>query len=278
MDQAYRVERLSESETRYRRVFENTLDCIHEIDLNGDITSMNRAGLGMLGLENEHDVVGRKYLDIVCGVDKQQLEVHLQQAFTGKDSIFEFNGEGPRGELTFSSSLLPITGADGQVEKVLGITRDITEYREAQKKHEESEEKFSKSFHGHSTAMQIIDLVSGERIEINDSYCRLTGYSHDELMQTNVFDSDVWKDKATLKDCMHQLRTNGDVTDVPMQVENKAGEQRIWLGNAALLDFKDKKLAIISVLDITEQKRVESALRKSEQRLNLVLNTLPRGC
>ena len=277
MDQATRVERLSESEIRYRLVFENTFDCIHEIDLNGEITSMNRAGLGMLGLEDQRDVVGKKYLDIVCGFDKQNLEAHLQQAYTGKKSICEFNGEGPRGELTFSSSLLPITGADGQVEKVLGITRDITEYREAQKKHEESEEKFSKSFHGHSTAMQIIDLVNGERIEINDSYCRLTGYSHDELMQTNIFDSDVWKDMATLKDCMHQLRTIGHVTDVPMQVENKAGEHRTWLGNAALLDFKDKKLAIISVLDITEQKRVESALRKSEQRLNLVLNTLPEG-
>ncbi len=95
MDQAYRVERLSESETRYRRIFENTSDCIHEIDLNGDITSMNRAGLGMLGFENERDVIGRKYLDIVCGGDKQRLSGHLQQAYTGKDSIFEFNGDGP---------------------------------------------------------------------------------------------------------------------------------------------------------------------------------------
>jgi two-component system sensor histidine kinase/response regulator len=284
VDQAYREEGVIKRQTRYRRLFENTGDGIHEIDLRGEITSMNRAGLGMFGLEIERDAIGRKFLDIFCGSDKQLLAEHLQQAYSGKDSILEFNGEDARGRLTFKSTLLPLTGASGQVEQILGITRDITEYRQAQKRRKESEEKFSKSFHGNSTAMQIIDLESGQRVEINDSYCRLAGYSHDEFMQTNAFDSDVWKDKATREAYMEKLLTDGRISDVPMQVKNKAGEQNSWLGNMALLDFEDRKLAIISVLDVTEQKREEDAfrksedaLRKSEERLSLVLNTLPDG-
>lgn len=388
MDQAYREESVSKGESRYCRLFENTSDCIHEIDLKGEITNMNRAGLGMLGLEHERDVIGRKFLDIVCGGDRQMLSDHLQQAYSGKDSILEFNGNGAQGQFTFSSTLLPITDALGQVEKILGITRDITEYRQALKKRMESEErlnlvlntlpvgvqesdldgvitfaneadhrilgykdgelighhiwdfktsekskqqliawhaelltgqpvpetiitdnftkdgrivtleinwsyrrnsagevtgfvtvisdisqriqtqevlnqseeKFAKAFHFHPMAMQILNLETGERLEINKQCLAIYDVENIDELNSNIFKQNRWVESNQQSESVSQLLRDGSLHDYPVEFFSKNGEVKHLVSNAAMLDIPGGKFAIISYADITEKKRLAREL------------------
>ena len=46
-----------QSEEEYRLLVENCPVCIHQIDLSGRLMSMNRAGLTMLGLDDESEIV-----------------------------------------------------------------------------------------------------------------------------------------------------------------------------------------------------------------------------
>jgi PAS domain-containing protein len=52
---------LKVSEYCYRTLVESAPFCIHEIDLNGDIISMNQSGLDMLGLKKTSEVCGTGY-------------------------------------------------------------------------------------------------------------------------------------------------------------------------------------------------------------------------
>jgi PAS domain S-box-containing protein len=71
-----RVERkLLNSEHRFRVLVETAPVCIHEIDLEGRISSMNPAGLAMLGVEHERDVCGMRYLDAMCRLDYENFDL-----------------------------------------------------------------------------------------------------------------------------------------------------------------------------------------------------------
>ena len=120
---------LHESEERFRRVVENAPVCIHTIDLNGCITSMNRSGLRMLGVEKEAQVCGMAMLTSVCDDDRPRIHKHTQDALQGKPSQFEFTTVNGR---IFYSNFIPVSAPAGQVQYLLGVTEDVTDRREAE--------------------------------------------------------------------------------------------------------------------------------------------------
>lgn len=116
---------LRESESRHRLLVENSPVCIHEIDMEGRITSMNRAGLCMLGVEDESAVRGYLYLDAVSAADRERIGKLLTKAYAGEASHFKFKSSGLRAQI-FKSCFVPIRNAEGGIEKLMGITEDIT--------------------------------------------------------------------------------------------------------------------------------------------------------
>lgn len=119
------------SEKRHRLLIENAPVSIHEIDLQGRVTSMNRAGLLMLGASEEMEVQGSCYLDAVNPADRERIENLFARAFAGKTSHFEFSGSGPDGKI-YKSCFVPIKNKNGAIEKLMGITEDISERKKAE--------------------------------------------------------------------------------------------------------------------------------------------------
>ena len=78
------------SEQRYRSLIEHAPFCLHEIDLDGRIMSMNPAGQKMIGIENEAQIIGRSYLDLVEENDRERVERYFAQACQGKLVNFDF--------------------------------------------------------------------------------------------------------------------------------------------------------------------------------------------
>lgn len=124
---------LREGENRYRLLVESSPFCIHEIDLEGRLQSMNRAGLNMLGLDDAGKIRGMPYLGAVSRQDAGRVGALLQDAIiNGISSHFEFAAAGKK-PLYFKSCFIPIKGANGKVLKLMGITEDITERRQFEK-------------------------------------------------------------------------------------------------------------------------------------------------
>jgi PAS domain S-box-containing protein len=122
---------LRESENRYRSLIQSSPVCIHEIDMAGKITSMNKAGLGMMGMKEECEVQGFLYLDAVCDADRERIGDLLTRAYAGETSYFEFKASGTKGQI-FKSCFAPIRDEEGVVEKLMGVTEDITEGKRAE--------------------------------------------------------------------------------------------------------------------------------------------------
>jgi diguanylate cyclase (GGDEF)-like protein/PAS domain S-box-containing protein len=172
-------EALAQSESRYRMLVENAPFCIHEIDLQGRLQSMNHAGLDMLGLDNENKVCGIPYLNSVSEQDHSHIKSLLEAAFNGIPSHFEFAsaGESP---LYFKSCFIPIKDANGSVIKLMGITEDVTK-----RKLTEENLRITASVFDISKEAIVITDASNTIIDVNPAFTTITGYSRDEVLGKN---------------------------------------------------------------------------------------------
>lgn len=122
-------EALAASEARHRSLVEAAPLCVHEIDLHGRITTMNKAGLQMMGVPGVCDIQGMRYLDAVQEPDQARIGDLLNKAYLGQTSFFEFVATGPVAR-TYRSCFAPIKNGQGSVIHLMGITEDITDRRQ----------------------------------------------------------------------------------------------------------------------------------------------------
>ena len=170
---------LRESENHNRLLVENSPMCIHEIDMEGKITSMNRAGLSMLGLREENEVKGLPYLNAVSDDDRERIRALLSKAYAGETSHFEFKSGGSGGQI-YKSCFVPIKNKNSGVEKLMGITEDITESKRA-----EENLRITASVFGSSQEGIVITDANNIFLDVNPAFTQITGYTREEVIGKN---------------------------------------------------------------------------------------------
>ena len=111
---------------RYQSLVEHSPYCIHEIDGEGNICSMNPAGLRMMQVQEECEVTGLNYLSVVSEEDRPRIREHLEQALAGQFSEFEFTTTTGR---CLRSNFVPLEADPGDPVRLMGITQDVTDRR-----------------------------------------------------------------------------------------------------------------------------------------------------
>ena len=123
-----------------------------------------------------------------------------------------------------------------------------------------------------------VDLDSHGILKVNAHYCRLTGYTEQELASSNVLEMLVPEDRAAGAALIH--RSNLE------QFAHSAGEfclrardgSQVWVElNAFLNGGADSQRALVLVQDISGRKRLEQMERQGHQQLRNLMQRLPVG-
>lgn len=210
---------LRESENRNRLLVENSPMCIHEIGIGGKITSMNLAGLSMLGLKEEREAQGLSYLNAVSDDDRERIGALLSKAYAGETSHFEFKSGGSGGQI-YKSCFVPIKNKNGGVEKLMGITEDITERKRAEENLHITASVFDSSQEG-----IVITDANNVFLDVNPAFTQITGYTREEVIgknpkvlssgsQDKAFYAAMWqslKQKGTWRGEIWNRRKSGEI-------------------------------------------------------------------
>ncbi|HUZ16740.1 MAG TPA: PAS domain S-box protein, partial [Spirochaetia bacterium] len=133
--------RLRESEERYRTLAEAASDLIVIVDSNDFIRYVNSSAARMVG-KDPVEIVGRRRSELFEGAfGRRQLEDLKKVLQTGAGARSEFSLETPSGIRRLDTILAPIFDANRAVTAVLAVTRDITDYRDAEEKLRATESK-----------------------------------------------------------------------------------------------------------------------------------------
>ena len=257
---------LRKSENHYRLLVENAPVSIHEIDLEGRITSMSRAGLLMRGVKEESEVAGSLYLDAVSNADRERIAELLARAYAGETTRFEFKAGGPHGKIC-KSCFVPIKNKQGSVEKLMGITEDITEYKQAAEAITIANEFSRIVMDSIDDAISIIDVSDYRVIGCNAVFLKQVGLAEAEVVGRKCHElTHNQPDPCGPFDIcpMKETVTSGKHSRVE-HIHCPANGNKFYteVSTSPVFDRNGKVVSVVHVSrDITDRKKIEEQIRE----------------
>jgi len=125
-------EELRRNRESLRTIVENEPECVKVVDVDGTLLNMNPAGLAMIEADSLGQVLGRSIIDIVSPEYREVFREFLQNVYRGNRAILDFKIKGLKGTSRWMEShAVPIVEEESGAPRILAITRDITESKEA---------------------------------------------------------------------------------------------------------------------------------------------------
>jgi PAS domain S-box-containing protein len=265
---------LRDSESRYRELVELLPQTVFEIDHQGMIISVNPVGLKSFGYTEEDLEKGVNASQVFAPEDHQRLGENIQKILQGEPTgALEYTAKRKDGStfpvITYS---VPIFH-DHTPVGLRGVLVDITERKQAEEALKESENRYRAVFESTGSAMVIIEEDTTVGFA-NKEFFRLTGYSQDDIDSRKSWTEFVYNEDLEKMIAQHRIRRKRP-QDALRQYEfrliTKSGEIRDILLTVDM--FPGTKRSIASLIDITDRKRVEGALRESEEKYRTLAET-----
>ena len=133
---------LRESEERYRTLFETAPDAIAVFDPQMKIIMTNQRAVEIYGYENSAEMIGLSAYDLIAPQNRTRARSRVSIAVeTGQMLPFESIGVKKDGtQFAVESSAALIRNSEGQTLAILGVSRDITERKRAERELQASSE------------------------------------------------------------------------------------------------------------------------------------------
>ncbi|MGH9734355.1 MAG: PAS domain S-box protein [Candidatus Acidiferrales bacterium] len=251
--------RIEERLSQLGSIIESSNDAIIIHTLAGTIVSWNAGAQRLYGYE-PGEVLGKSGNILSPPEQREELPAMLERLKSGEavemhDSVhIRKNGE----LIEVSTAISPVNDAAGKMIGAATITRDISDRKRA-------EERFYKAFHANPEPITIARLDDGMYIDVNESFLRVTGCTRDEVIGRTSVDLNFWERAEDRAVMLRALENNGSIRDAEITFLTKAGEQRVGLNSAEIIEIDGKKCVISIFRDMTDQKALERQLRKSQR-------------
>ena len=258
---------LRESEARLRTIIESEPECVKLVDDQGRLLDMNPAGLAMIEADSIDTVRGLPIVDIVAPEHRAAFTELHRRVFAGEAGTLEFEVIGLKGKRSWlSTHAVPLRDAAGRIQAALGITRDISRRRIAERALVESEERFCKAFYANALPLLITRLADGMVLDANEAFTKLVNRPREEIIgQTTVSLGVI--EAARRASIIERLRDEGVVNDIELELHPRESEPRTGLLSLVRIELGGQQCTLGTYRDVTEAKRAEEQLRASRTAL-----------
>jgi PAS domain S-box-containing protein len=260
---------LHASEENLRALLNATTETAHLVDPTGTILAVNETTANRLG-KSADEIIGTCVYDLFPPAVAKSRRACLDEVIRTKCPVHH---EDVRQSRIYDLHLYPVFDEAMDVSRIAIYARDITDQKQAEKALRQSEETYRTIFENTGTAMILVEEDMTISC-INDETVNLWGYSKEELEGRVKWIELVAEDELPRLLEYHRLRRL-DPTAVPKSYElkclHKRGDVRIALLTGTMIP--GTKRSVISLADITEQKRLDEELRRSEALYRAIFET-----
>ena len=251
-------EKLKESEEKYRTLVEGSLAGTY-IFQDGKFKFVSGQILSIFGFTPQEVLNTRKILEIVHPEDRKKVIKLFISNLKGdiSKSGFQFRIIKKNGEIAWVEVLNNLINYEGK-PALLGTMLDITDRIKA----EQRNRIMSQLLLSLNDAVVLTD-ENGNILEVNDAFCRITGYSKDEV---------IGKNPRILKSGLHDANFYKEMWDSILtkgywkgEIINKKKNGEFYFALLSISSIKDEVHGLTYYLgiqsDITERKKAEEQIR-----------------
>jgi diguanylate cyclase (GGDEF)-like protein/PAS domain S-box-containing protein len=271
IDERKRTERsFAELQARYRQLVELSPDAIH-IHQDAKLVFVNSACVRLFGAASAEQLIGRSLLDFIHPDQREIVRGRVRALYEEKRNL--------PGML---QKLLRLDGAVVDVEikaapftfegrpAVQTVVRDISERMRSQ----ESLRQFRAAMDLSPDLLLLIDRTSMRFIDVNDTACRLLGYSREELLQLGPQDVAPFTREELAAAYDRMMGGDSGGTTLEMMHRRKDGSAIPVEVIRRTVPGRDGNIVVVIARDLTERKRVEAELRASHEQTQNILSSI----
>jgi len=271
---------LREQEARNRQILDSALDYgIVATDLDGTITLWNRGAAEMLGWA-EAEMLGKPMADFFTPEDRAL----GRPAAKRRESLESGRAHDARWHLRKSgerfwglSEMSPLRDERGEAVGFVKVMRDQTEQHRAEEALRGSQEQLRRAQVAGGIGLFAIDILA-DTISGTDEFWRIFGLDPREEQSADAVERLVLpEDKAFTSDD-DRRRAGTAPLDVEYRIHRAdTGELRVIARKAEYeTDAEGHVVRMVGVVqDITERRRIQVALKKSEAQFSALANNMP---
>ncbi|MBN2591728.1 MAG: PAS domain S-box protein, partial [Sedimentisphaerales bacterium] len=267
---------LKKEQNLLRLLIDNIPDRIYIKDKEHRFILGNNAMIYYHGFQSEDEFIGKTDFDIYQ-------EKYTKIFYSEEEDVIK-NGKSIINErLSYKNkkgteewvliTKLPLRDMNGDIVGLVGITRDITEKKKTEYALRESEKKYRLLFESMMDGFALHEIVFDENnnpvdylfIDINPAFEKLTGLKRDEIINKKASEvlPDIENDPGNWINKYVQVALTGQ----KCRFEEYSETLDRWYSVIAYCTNKNRFATIFE--DITERKKAEDSLRKSEARYEL---------
>ena len=158
----------------------------------------------------------------------------------------------------------------GLQKKIKNHPPSLNQQRVLTKKIEVNEQKYSKFFHYSNDAIILFDL-KGNILDINQKGLSLFGFNRDEILSLKITHLLDVASLGKAKEAFKVINKLGFI-QFDINFKRKKGEVFPTEVSSSVFESDGRNLGLCIVRDITERKKVEETLRRSEERFRSVVD------
>ena len=144
------------------------------------------------------------------------------------------------------------------------LKKEIQERKQAEEALRESEERYRITLQSMPDAVSIIKTEDARYLYVNDAFCKITGYTLEEVKGNTPFDLNL---PATPEDLDHYLdliKTNESIDSLEYQCRKKDGTIIDTLVSARPVHYSGEDCLVMVIADITALKQIEEEKKRLE--------------
>jgi len=278
---------LLESEARYRRVTEEISDVVWNCDLNMNVTFISPSYKKLIG-ETYETAMTRTFEErFPPGTMNRFMSIIIEELENEKNrkadknrfrtiEVEHYNIDGSVIWMEFRASFM--RDSDGNVVGIQGVTRNITDRKQAEMSLRQSEEKYKTIFENVAEGIYQ-STPAGKYISANPSLAKMLGFNSPEELTEKISDlsNEIYANPADRKKILFMLENENVVKDFETQLKRADGTILWTLVNARTIRDKDGKILYFegTNTDITQRRMMENTLRENEEMYRSLMENLP---
>ncbi len=155
-------------------------------------------------------------------------------------------------------------------QRTAELKKGIAERNKAEKALRESERKFAEAFMSCPAALSLSSFESGRFMDVNHAFVELTGYGREEIIGRTSAEMGLWPNRSQRKLLFSRIGKDGFLENAEIDLKIASGKTRTGLMSAEIVEIDGEACLLAQVIDITDRKTAENALRKQEENYRIV--------